>query len=143
MQVLRAYGIQIPQTRVAAINEDECVRLAEEIGYPVVLKISSPDIVHKVDVGGVELNLKNSQEVRDAFRRIIHNVSRAKSDAIVIGIHIEEFIILFCSLYRYSFASEYFLNRFLFPISLSLLRRSEVQSPITFNFFFAVGRLPK
>lgn len=48
MQVLHAYGIQIPQTRLAPIDEDECVKLSDEIGYPVVLKIASPDIVHKV-----------------------------------------------------------------------------------------------
>jgi acyl-CoA synthetase (NDP forming) len=81
-----------PLTKVSSINEDECVRLSEEIGYPVVLKIISPDIVHKVDVGGVELNLKNSQEVRSAFNRIIHNVRNDNSQARLIGIHIEEFI---------------------------------------------------
>lgn len=92
MEVLRAYGIQTPQTRVASVNEDECVKLSEEVGYPVVLKISSPHIVHKVDVGGVELNLKNSHEVRAAFQRIIRNVKNAKSDARIAGFHIEEFI---------------------------------------------------
>jgi acetyl coenzyme A synthetase (ADP forming)-like protein len=92
MQVLGDYGILTPQTKVSSINEDECVRLSEEIGYPVVLKIISPDIVHKVDVGGVELNLKNSQEVRSAFHRIIRNVRNANSKARLIGIHIEEFV---------------------------------------------------
>jgi acetyl coenzyme A synthetase (ADP forming)-like protein len=90
MQVLHAYGIQMPQARLAPIDEDECVKLSDEIGYPVVLKIISPDIVHKVDVGGVELNLKNSQEVRAAYRRIIDSVR--DSNARIIGFHIEEFI---------------------------------------------------
>ena len=56
-------------------------KLSEEIGYPVVLKVSSPNIVHKTDVGGVELNLKNTLEVREAFRRIIDNAKRSKGDA--------------------------------------------------------------
>ena len=77
MQVLNAYGFQIPKFRLAT-TENECVELAERLGYPVVLKIFSPDIVHKVDSGGVELNLKNGQEVRNAFRRILHNVRLTK-----------------------------------------------------------------
>jgi acyl-CoA synthetase (NDP forming) len=56
------------------------------------IKIVSPDIVHKVDVGGVELNLRNSQEVRSAFQRIIRDVRNANSQARLIGIHIEEFV---------------------------------------------------
>jgi acyl-CoA synthetase (NDP forming) len=91
MQVVKSYGFQIPKSKVAT-NEDDCVNLSKEIGYPVVLKISSPDIVHKVDVGGVELNLKSGQEVREAFRRIMRNVRQAKSDAKIVGINIQEFI---------------------------------------------------
>ena len=48
--------------------------------------------MHKVDVGGVELNLKNAQEVRDAFQRIMQNVRKAKVDASIVGINIQEFI---------------------------------------------------
>jgi acetyl coenzyme A synthetase (ADP forming)-like protein len=91
VQVVKSYGFQIPKSKIAT-NEDDCVSLSEEIGYPVVLKISSPDIVHKVDVGGVELNLKNAQEVRDAFQRIMRNVRQAKGDASIVGINIQEFI---------------------------------------------------
>ena len=92
MQVLNAYGFQIPKFRLAT-TDDECVELAEKVGYPVVLKISSPDIVHKVDAGGVELNLKNGQEVRNAFRRIMHNVRLTQNESKKItGINIQEFI---------------------------------------------------
>ena len=91
VQVVKSYGFQIPKSKIAT-NEDDCVNLSEEIGYPVVLKISSPDIVHKVDVGGVELNLKNAQEVRNAFQRIMQNVRQAKADAKIVGINIQEFI---------------------------------------------------
>ena len=70
------------------------MRFSDYIGYPVALKISSPHIVHKTDVGGVELNLRNSQEVKDAFRRIIENVKqKSKNDNIKIdGVTIQEFI---------------------------------------------------
>jgi acetyl coenzyme A synthetase (ADP forming)-like protein len=91
IQVLKSYGFQIPISKIAT-SEDDCVILSEEIGYPVVLKISSPDVVHKVDIGGVELNLKNAQEVRDAYQKIMQNVRQAKADAKIVGINIEEFI---------------------------------------------------
>jgi acetyltransferase len=57
--ILNAYGFKTPTTKLAT-NEDECMRFSDYIGYPVALKISSPHIVHKTDVGGVELNLRNS-----------------------------------------------------------------------------------
>ena len=87
MQVVKSYGFQIPKSKIAT-NEDYCVNLCEEVGYPVV----NQNIVHKVDVGGVELNLKNAREVRDSFRRIVQNVRQAKGDAKIVGINIQEFI---------------------------------------------------
>jgi len=91
MHVLEAYGFPVPKSMIA-ISEDECAKVAEGIGYPVVLKISSPDIVHKVDVGGVELNLRNAQEVREAFRRIMQNVKHKMANARIIGINVQEFL---------------------------------------------------
>ncbi|MGA9150764.1 MAG: acetate--CoA ligase family protein [Candidatus Nitrosopolaris sp.] len=91
MEVLKSYGFQIPKSQLAQ-SEDECVKLSEEIGYPVVLKVSSPDIVHKTDVGGVELNLKNANEVRDAFRRIMDNAKKFKKDTKILGVNIQEFV---------------------------------------------------
>ncbi len=70
-RVLAAYGIPVVETR-AARDAEEAVRVADELGYPVVLKILSPDISHKSDVGGVRLDLKSAGEVRgaaDAVRR--------------------------------------------------------------------------
>lgn len=64
-RVLAAYGIPVVETRVAR-DAEEAVRVADEIGYPVVLKILSPDISHKSDVGGVRLDLKSAGEVRGA-----------------------------------------------------------------------------
>ncbi|MFQ5941664.1 MAG: acetate--CoA ligase family protein [Nitrososphaerales archaeon] len=91
MRVLKAYGFPVPRSAVAP-SEAECARISEEIGYPVVLKIASPDIVHKVDVGGVELNLRNAQEVKEAYKRIMQNVRLKKPDAKIVGINVQEFM---------------------------------------------------
>lgn len=74
-QVLSAYGIPVVDTRVAK-TEDEAVELADRIGYPVVLKLSSETITHKTDVGGVRLNLPDAETVRKAFRAIQTSVER-------------------------------------------------------------------
>ncbi len=68
-QLLAAYGIPTVETRIAR-NEDEAVRLAGEIGYPVVLKLFSETITHKTDVGGVQLNLQDADAVRAAYEAI-------------------------------------------------------------------------
>ena len=68
-QVLAAYGIPVPETLVAA-TEEEAVRFAAKIGYPVVLKLHSETVTHKSDVGGVQLNLGDEAAVRAAFAAI-------------------------------------------------------------------------
>ena len=68
-QVLEAYGIPTVETRIAA-SEDDAVRIASEIGRTVVLKLYSEIITHKTDVGGVKLNLRTENEVRQAYRSI-------------------------------------------------------------------------
>jgi acetyltransferase len=68
-QVLKAYGIPTVETRIA-ISEEEAVHAAEEIGYPVVVKLHSYTITHKTDVGGVQLNLRDADAVSRAFRLI-------------------------------------------------------------------------
>jgi acetyltransferase len=68
-QVLAAYGIPTVPTRIAA-SEDEAVKCAAAIGYPVVLKLDSQTITHKTDVGGVQLNLSDADAVRRAYRAI-------------------------------------------------------------------------
>ncbi len=74
-EVLRAYGLRTPRTELAATPE-EAVRLAAEIGFPVVLKIASPDILHKTDVGGVRVGLRSAQDVRDAFELMTYRAER-------------------------------------------------------------------
>lgn len=73
-QLLACYGIPTVVTRIAN-SEDEAVQYAEEIGYPVVLKLFSETITHKTDVGGVRLNLMAADEVRKAYRAILSSVS--------------------------------------------------------------------
>jgi len=87
--VCKEYGIPVTNFGVAK-DVEEAVRLTRETGYPVVLKIISPDILHKFDVGGVILNLKNAKEVRDAYKRILLNVKRQKPNAEITGILIQE-----------------------------------------------------
>jgi acetyltransferase len=70
--LLAAYGIPINQTEIA-FSADEAVRKAQQVGYPVVLKIYSREIAHKTEAGGVALGLENDAEVREAYSRIIHS----------------------------------------------------------------------
>ena len=90
-KVLEAYGFSIPKKHLAK-NEEECTRVVQEIGYPVVMKIASPEIVHKSDAGGVKIGLKNEDEVRQAFRAIINNAKKYKPDAKIDGVPVQEMI---------------------------------------------------
>jgi len=87
--VCMEYGIPVTRFKVAKTS-DEAVSFAEEIGYPVVLKIVSPDVIHKFDVGGVFLNLKTPEEVRNAFDNILGNVRKHKPNAKVLGVVVQE-----------------------------------------------------
>ncbi len=84
------YGIPVTRVKVAK-TEEEAVQFAREIGLPVVLKIVSPDVLHKSDVGGVKVNLKTEQEVRRAYNEIIQSVKSKVPDARIVGILIQEF----------------------------------------------------
>ncbi|TFG34190.1 acetyl-CoA synthetase [Candidatus Thorarchaeota archaeon] len=70
--IMKAYGIPIPPYETA-INAEEAVAKSKEIGFPVVLKILSKDILHKSDAGGVKINLKSEEDVRKAFNIIMEN----------------------------------------------------------------------
>lgn len=87
--VCMAYDIPVTKFYVAK-NEVEAVSFAEKLGFPVVLKIVSPGIIHKSDVGGVVVDLKTSDEVQSAYRQIIRNVEKHKADARIIGVLVEE-----------------------------------------------------
>ena len=88
-QVLRAYGLPTPRTKLARTS-DEAVAAAEEIGYPVVLKIASPNISHKTDVGGVAVNLGSAREVMETFKEITARAQRMRRDAYIAGCLVQE-----------------------------------------------------
>jgi len=89
--VLRAYGFPMLNSRLVQ-DEAEAVRAANEIGFPVVMKIVSPDIVHKVDVGGVRLSLLSEAQVKDAHADILRQVKAKKHDAKIWGVLIQEMV---------------------------------------------------
>jgi len=90
--LMNAAGIRMPAAKVAR-NLQECIDAATEIGYPVVMKVVSRDIIHKSDAGGVALNLENRQEVMDAYQAIIHSCKRYRPDARIEGIEVSEMIL--------------------------------------------------
>lgn len=91
-EVLSSYGFSTPRSFLGT-TEEECTRAArDKIGYPVVMKIVSPDIIHKSDAGGVKVGLKNDNEVRAAFKEISNNAKKYKSNAQIKGILVQEMI---------------------------------------------------
>jgi len=88
MAVCMDYGIPVPKFRLARTPE-EALGFAEEVGYPLVLKIVSPQIVHKSDVGGVVAGIRTREEVGAAYRKILASVKEKAPDAKVIGILLE------------------------------------------------------
>jgi acetyltransferase len=89
--VLAAYGIPQPKS-ILAKNADDAVNAAESIGYPVVMKIASPDILHKTDIGGVKLNLATPTDVRDAFDLIVYRAVRHMPDATIWGCQVQQMV---------------------------------------------------
>lgn len=87
--ILKACGFRVARSEIAA-NADEAARIAGEIGYPVVLKIASPDILHKTDVGGVRVGLENATEVRDAFELMTYRANRYVPGAKIWGCLVQE-----------------------------------------------------
>ena len=90
-EVLEAYGFPVPESRLAK-TPDEAVEVADEIGYPLVLKIASPDILHKTDVGGVKLNLRSPDDVRDAFDLIVYRAGRYVPGARIWGCLVQQMV---------------------------------------------------
>ncbi|MBB3731634.1 acetate--CoA ligase family protein [Nonomuraea dietziae] len=90
-RICQEYGIATPGEGLAT-SADEAVRLAEELGFPVVMKIVSPDILHKTDAGGVLVGLKNAEEVASGYERILANASAYNPQATVDGIQIQQLV---------------------------------------------------
>ncbi|PIR52941.1 acyl-CoA synthetase [Candidatus Peregrinibacteria bacterium CG10_big_fil_rev_8_21_14_0_10_49_10] len=90
-KLLDLYNIPLPQQGLAR-TATEARKIAGEIGYPVVAKISSPEILHKTDVGGIRANLKDEADVAIAFEEIVMNAKNHKPDADIKGVLIQKFL---------------------------------------------------
>lgn len=90
-EVMEAYGLRIPRS-VLAKTIDEAVAAAEDIGYPVVMKIASPDILHKSDIGGVRLNVRDAEQVRDLFDLLIYRARHYMETAQIWGVQVQEMV---------------------------------------------------
>jgi 4-hydroxybutyryl-CoA synthetase (ADP-forming) len=89
--VLQAYGFPVPKS-ILVNSEDEAVKAATEIGFPVVMKISSKDIIHKSESGGVKVELKNPDDVKNAYTTILSNVKNYNPNAKIEGVLVQEMV---------------------------------------------------
>ncbi len=89
--LIETYGIAITKPHRAKTAAD-AVKIADDMGYPVVLKIDSPDITHKTDVGGVALNLDDAAMVKDSFERMINHVRQKAPDSRIDGVTVQRMI---------------------------------------------------
>ncbi|MCJ7716449.1 MAG: acetate--CoA ligase family protein, partial [Anaerolineales bacterium] len=90
-QILEAYGI--PSANMSLVeNEKDAVTQAAEMGLPVVLKVASPDISHKTDVGGVLLNLADEKSIRGGFHAILEQAKNAQPEADITGVYVQEMV---------------------------------------------------
>ncbi|MDY6846504.1 MAG: acetate--CoA ligase family protein [Chloroflexota bacterium] len=88
-KIFKAYGLPTVQSELAT-SEEEAVRMAEEIGYPLVLKIVSPDILHKSDADGVKVNIEDEAGVRETYNTILKNAKKYNKNADIHGILVQE-----------------------------------------------------
>jgi acetyltransferase len=88
-EILRAYGLPVPESNLAG-SLDEALASAERIGYPVVLKIVSPDVLHKTDFGGVRVNIGDPAALKTQYESIIAGVNAKKPDAEIWGVLVQK-----------------------------------------------------
>jgi acetyltransferase len=89
-EILKCYGFNVLPTRLAT-SEEEALRIAEDMGFPVVMKISSAQILHKSDANGVKVGMKNGKDVRSAFKEILQNAAAYDPKAIIDGVIVQQF----------------------------------------------------
>jgi acetyltransferase len=89
--LISAYGIPTAQPQLVQ-TALQAAKLAQEMGFPVAIKIASPNINHKSDVGGVQLHLQNPQEVEIGFTKVVENCKNAWPDAEILGVHVQRMI---------------------------------------------------
>jgi len=83
-ELLSEYGIPVPKYSVVS-SEEDALKIAKRLGFPLVMKIVSPDIVHKTDIGGVEMNVSNLEQTKKAYKSIIDQVRKNKPAAKIKG----------------------------------------------------------
>ena len=88
-KILRQAGISVVETKLAK-TQKEAVSLSQKMGFPVVLKITSPDVIHKSDSGGVKLSINNVAEVKKAYDEILKKVRKQYPDAIIHGVSVQK-----------------------------------------------------
>lgn len=90
-EVLRAYGFPLPQSILARTAAD-AAKAAKKIGFPVVMKIASPQIIHKSDAGGVKVGIANEKDAKAAFDQIIKNAKKYDKNAAIKGVLVQEMV---------------------------------------------------
>jgi acetate---CoA ligase (ADP-forming) len=90
-RLLQYYGFDAPEMKVAT-SEAEAVEIAKEIGYPVVMKIVSPQILHKMDVGGVKVNISTPEAVKESFAMIMASARKARPEAQLQGVLVQKMV---------------------------------------------------
>ena len=90
-RILKQAGISVVETKLAKTKK-EALSLSQKIGFPVALKIASPDVIHKSDSGGVKLSLNNGTEVRKAYDEILKKVRKQYPDAVIHGVSVQKMI---------------------------------------------------
>src|SRR5437870_7559923 len=89
--VCDAYGIPVPKEGVAK-SASEAAKLATSIGFPVVLKIVSPEILHKTEAGGVLVGVKSADDAAEGFDTLIANAKKYKADAQILGVQVQQML---------------------------------------------------
>jgi acyl-CoA synthetase (NDP forming) len=89
--LLKKAGIPVVETKIAK-NRNEAVLLSQEIGFPIVLKIASPNVIHKSDSGGVKLGLNNAAQVRMAYNGMMESVNKQYPDADIQGVSVQKMV---------------------------------------------------
>ncbi len=90
-RILKQAGISVVETKLAKTRK-EAVSISQKIGFPVALKIASPDVVHKTDSGGVKLSINSVAEVKKAYDEILKKVKRQYPDAVIHGVSVQKMV---------------------------------------------------
>jgi len=91
LKILSTYGLPVIKTETAS-SKSEAIVAAKRIGYPVAMKIISPDVLHKIDVGGVKLDLNSDREISEAYDEILNNIKAHVPNARIEGVLLQEYV---------------------------------------------------